>query len=145
MVAANMTEDGTIMVFDGICNLCSATVRFVLRHDKRGRIRFASMQSRAGRELLRHHGLDASTTETFLLIKGSRAYLRSDAVLEIAKDLGGWRWLRVLRLLPRAPRDWLYTTVARNRYRWFGKRTTCYAPTFEQRARFLTDDYTRAK
>lgn len=134
-----MTDEHPIMVFDGVCNLCSAAVRFILRHDEHGRIRFVPLQSPTGQELLRRHGLDSSTTETFLLIKGLRAYVRSDAALEVVKDLGRWRWLRALRVVPRAPRDWLYTTVARNRYRWFGKRPTCYVPTAEQRARFLDE------
>jgi predicted DCC family thiol-disulfide oxidoreductase YuxK len=126
-----------IVVFDGVCNLCSRSVRFMLKHDVHGKLRFASVQSPVGRELLERNGVDALDPQTFLLIDGGRVYVRTDAALEIAKDLGGWRWLQVLRVVPRGVRDWLYGYVARNRYRWFGKREACFVPTEEQRARFL--------
>jgi predicted DCC family thiol-disulfide oxidoreductase YuxK len=126
-----------IVVFDGVCNLCSRSVRFMLKHDVHGKLRFASVQSPVGRELLERNGVDALDPQTFLLIDGGRVYVRTDAALEIAKDLGGWRWLQVFRVVPRGVRDWLYGYVARNRYRWFGKREACFVPTEEQRARFL--------
>ena len=126
-----------IVVFDGVCNLCSRSVRFMLKHDVHGKLRFASAQSAVGRELLERNGIDALDPQTFLLFDGGRVYVRTDAALEIAKDLGGWRWLQVFRVVPRGVRDWLYGLVARNRYRWFGKREACFVPTEEQRARFL--------
>jgi predicted DCC family thiol-disulfide oxidoreductase YuxK len=126
-----------IVVFDGVCNLCSHSVRFMLEHDVGGRLRFASVQSEIGRELLDRNGIDALDPQTFLLIDGDDVYMRSDAALEIARDLGAWRWLRILRVVPRGIRDWLYALVARNRYRWFGKRQVCFVPSEEQRARFI--------
>lgn len=126
-----------VVVFDGVCNFCSASVRFILRHDRHGRLLFAPLQSPVGRELMRRHGIDPASPETFLLIDGPKVYTRSDAALEIVRDLGPWRALRVLRVLPRSVRDRLYLLIARNRYRWFGKADVCFIPTPEQRARFL--------
>jgi predicted DCC family thiol-disulfide oxidoreductase YuxK len=126
-----------IVVFDGVCNFCFWGVRFILINDKKGRISFVPLQSPVGRDLLKRNGIDPGNPETFLLLKGGRTYARSDAVLEIARYLGRWRWLRVFGILPRGLRDWVYGVVARNRYKWFGKRDTCVVPTAEQRARFL--------
>jgi predicted DCC family thiol-disulfide oxidoreductase YuxK len=106
-------------------------------NDAERRIAFAPLQSRLGRNLLTHHGIDPVDAETFLLVKGDRAYVRSDAALETAKDLGRWKWLRVFRFVPPTIRDWGYAVIARNRYKWFGKRTECFMPTQEQRNRFL--------
>lgn len=131
-----MREPGAIVIFDGVCNLCSWGVRFILEHDKAGQISFAPMQSPTGRDLLERNGVDPSNVQTFLLVKGSKVYVRSDAALEIAKDLGSWRWLRVLGVLPRPLRDWVYSVIARNRYKWFGKNDACFVPTAEERARF---------
>jgi predicted DCC family thiol-disulfide oxidoreductase YuxK len=132
-----MRADAGIVVFDGVCNLCSAVVRFILQNDREGRLSFVPLQSQLGRELLQHHGIDPMEAQTFLLLRGSKAYIRSDAALEIASDLGRWRWLRVFRAVPRGVRDRLYAGIARNRYKWFGKRDACFVPTPEQRTRFL--------
>ncbi len=126
-----------IVVFDGLCNFCSSSVRFILKHDVRGVIRFAPAQSELGQTLLEQHGLNAADAESFLLIKNGKAYLRSDAALEVAKDFGWWRWLRVFRIVPRGLRDWSYSVLARNRYTWFGKRDSCFVPTEEERSRFV--------
>ncbi|QDU96119.1 hypothetical protein Pla8534_39380 [Lignipirellula cremea] len=126
-----------IVIFDGLCSFCSASVQFILKNDVRGKIRFAPAQSELGRTLLAKHGLDPDDAQSFLLIKADKAYVRSDAALEIARDLGWWRWLRIFRILPRGLRDAMYSLVARNRYRWFGRRDTCLIPTPEQRSRFI--------
>jgi predicted DCC family thiol-disulfide oxidoreductase YuxK len=132
-----MSTDERIVVFDGVCNFCSWSMRFILEHDVRGRLRFTSLQSATGRELLVRNGIDPSDPQTFLLVDGGEVYVRSDAALEIAKDLGSWRWLRVFGFLPRGVRDRIYGVLASNRYRWFGKREVCFVPTAEQRARFI--------
>lgn len=129
--------DERIVVFDGVCNFCSWSVRFILNHDVHGRIRFAPLQSETGRNLLEQNGIDPTNPETFLFVDGGRVYTLSDAALEIAKHLGAWRYLRVLRVVPRDLRDWAYSVLARNRYRWFGKRDVCFIPTQEQRSRFI--------
>lgn len=127
-----------VIVFDGVCTLCSRCVRFVIRRDGRGLYRFATLQGATGAGLLLRHGLDPGDVRTFLLIKDGRSFLRSDAVLEIARDLGPvWRMLALLRVVPRSWRDALYDFVARRRYRWFGQEPACPTPDDQMRQRFL--------
>jgi predicted DCC family thiol-disulfide oxidoreductase YuxK len=133
-----MTDDAPILLFDGVCNLCSGAVRFVIRHDPRGRFRFAALQSETGRRLLVRHGLPPDALDTFVLIEGESCFTRSDAALELARRLGGaGRALAILRLVPRPIRDAAYGLVVRNRYRWFGKSDRCMVPTPELARRFL--------
>ena len=128
----------TIIVFDGLCNLCSGSVQFVLRHNRRADLKFAPAQSARGSELLARHGFDPQQLETFVVLVDGRALVRSAAALEIARHLDWpWRALRWLRVLPRGVRDPLYNFIARNRYRWFGRRAQCLAPSASDRARFL--------
>lgn len=127
-----------IVVFDGVCALCSRWVRFLLRFDRRGRYRFAAMQGEQGRRLLAAHGLDPDDPLSFLLVEHGRAWIDTDAIVRVLAGLGGlWRLARLALLLPRRLRDPAYRALARNRYRWFGRHDACYLPTPEQRARFL--------
>jgi predicted DCC family thiol-disulfide oxidoreductase YuxK len=127
-----------IIVFDGVCHLCSGWVQFLLRRDRRGRYRFASMQSDSGRALLRTHGLDPDTPVSMLLLEGERARTDSDAILAVVEGLGGaWRAVRVFRLLPGVLRDPLYRWIARHRYRLFGRRSQCWLPDPAHAALFL--------
>ena len=127
-----------VVLFDGVCNLCNGSVQFIVRHDPAGRFRFASLQSEAGRALLRRHGLDPADLFSVILVEGGRAYSRSDAALRVAGGLsGGWRAVGALRVVPRPLRDLVYGWVARNRYRWFGRQDACMIPTPELRTRFL--------
>ena len=128
---------GPIIVFDGVCVLCNGWVRFLLKHDRVGRYRFAAMQSDAGRELLAGHGLDPDDPASFLLVDGERAWTDSEAIQRVLTGLGGvWQLARVIAVAPRVVRNPLYRWVARNRYGWFGT-TACHVPTEEERARFL--------
>jgi predicted DCC family thiol-disulfide oxidoreductase YuxK len=127
-----------IVLFDGVCNLCSRSVTFIIEHERESTLRFASVQSRAGAQLMRRHGLDPANITTFALILDNVAYTRSDAALRIARRLRGpWRLLTALRIVPRPVRDFAYDLVARNRYRWFGRRESCMVPTPQFKARFL--------
>lgn len=127
-----------IVVYDGLCGLCSRLVRWIVPRDRDARFRFASQQSQAGAALLREHGVDPARPHTILLIKDGRAYFRSEAIVEIASDLPGWTTLaRLLRLVPRRVRDRFYGCVARHRYRWFGKLDRPAVPAPEARERFL--------
>lgn len=127
-----------VIVFDAMCVLCSANAQFILRHDRRGRFRLASMQGEAGAALYRRFGIDPADPETLIVVEGDHALRDSDAVLAIWRGLGWpWRAASVLRLVPRQLRDPLYRRVARNRYRLFGKRETCWVPTPAQRERIL--------
>ncbi|CAN7458996.1 thiol-disulfide oxidoreductase DCC family protein [Pseudoxanthomonas sp. LjRoot143] len=130
-------KEGPVIVFDGICVLCNGWVRFLLKHDREGRYRFAAMQSDAGRALLAGHGLDPDDPASFLLVEGAQAWTDSDAIRRVLTGLGGvWRLAAVIAVVPRVVRDPLYRWVARNRYRWFGT-TECRVPTQEEWARFL--------
>jgi predicted DCC family thiol-disulfide oxidoreductase YuxK len=127
-----------IVVFDGFCNLCTASVQLILRHEREPRFKFASMQSNAGGALLAAHGITAAEADTFVLIEGGHRYLRSDAALRVARHLSApWSLARALVIIPRPIRDWVYRLIARNRYRWFGRRESCAVPSAEQRGRFL--------
>jgi predicted DCC family thiol-disulfide oxidoreductase YuxK len=127
-----------VILFDAMCILCSANARFILNHDRRGRFRLASIQSPAGAALCRRFGIDPEDPETLLLVEGDRALRDSDAVLAIWTGLGGpWRAAAALRILPRGLRDPLYRWVARNRYRLFGRRETCWIPSAADRERML--------
>lgn len=133
-----MAEPDAIVVFDGSCVLCNGWVRFLLRHDRRGRYRFAAMQGATGTRLLQAHGLDPRDPASFLLVDGSRAWTDTDAMRRVVGGLGGaWRLVHLVALLPRGLRDGLYRMVARNRYRWFGRTDQCLLPTPEQAWRFL--------
>lgn len=131
-------NEGPVILFDGVCNLCAWSVRFVIERDPRGVFRFAPLQSGTGRRLLREHGLDETAMDSFVLIDGGRAWRESDAALRVCRGLRGpWRMLVPLLVLPRLLRDPLYRLVARNRFRWFGKSDSCLVPSPELRSRFL--------
>ena len=126
-----------VVLFDGACNLCNGAVNFILKHDGRRRFRFASLQSPAGAELLRRHGL-ADDLDTVVMIDGDRAYTRSTAVLRIATELDPpWPLLGLAALVPRELRDDVYAFVARHRRQWFGRHSACRVPTDAERSRFL--------
>lgn len=131
--------DHPVLLFDGVCNLCNGLVRFLVRRDPAGRIRYASLQSEAGQALLARAGLPEDP-DTVVLVEGDRAYTKSAAVVRVAELLGWpYRLLRVARLLPRRLRDAGYDVVAANRYDWFGRRERCMVPDDDVRDRFLDD------
>ena len=127
-----------IIVFDGECVLCSGWVRFLLRFDRKRVFRFAAMQSPAGRAFLDHAGLRVDRLETLLLVDGDRDFRQTAAIFRILHGLGGvWRLAWIAWVIPAPIRDALYRWVARNRYRIFGRRETCYLPGAEDAWRFL--------
>lgn len=128
-----------IIIFDGVCNLCNWAVRFIIKRDSKGVFKFTSSQSELGQALLRKYQLGVETTsESVFLIQNDQALKESAAALEIAAALDGfWKTLVIFRLIPKPVRDKLYKWVARNRYRWFGKRDVCMLPGDEFRSRFL--------
>lgn len=137
-LSTTQPADPPVLLFDGVCNLCTASVQFVLRRDRREVFRFAALQSEAGRRLVARHGLDPEALHTLVLVDGDRAFVRSAAALRVAGRLSGlWPLLRVFLLVPRPLRDAAYDWIARHRYRWFGRRESCLLPTPELRRRFL--------
>jgi predicted DCC family thiol-disulfide oxidoreductase YuxK len=128
----------SIVLFDGVCNLCNGAVAFIIARDRRAQFGFASLQSDAGRRLLRELNGGDALPDTFVLVEEGRMFTQSTAALRIAQRLGfPWSLAALLTVLPRAIRDRAYRVVARNRYRWFGKRETCMMPTPDLRRRFL--------
>ena len=127
-----------VVLFDGVCNLCSGWVQFAIARDPAARLRFAAVQSPYGQDFLRRHDLPSDSFESFYLIDGGRVYEKSTAFLRLVPHLRQpWPLLRALRLVPRPLRDWCYDRIARNRYRLFGRRETCLMPTAEIVDRFL--------
>ncbi|RZJ10961.1 MAG: thiol-disulfide oxidoreductase DCC family protein [Haliea sp.] len=127
-----------IVVFDAQCLLCDGWVRFLLRHDKQQRLRFASMQGRQGAALLQRAGLQVEGLQTLLLVDGERSWQHTAAILRILHALGGfWRLAWIGWGVPAPLRDALYRWLARNRYRWFGRSETCLLPPADVAWRFL--------
>jgi predicted DCC family thiol-disulfide oxidoreductase YuxK len=146
MKAANMYPDqiskayptGSIVLFDAECVLCSANAQFILTHDKAGRFYLAAMQGEVGAALLRQHGLDPTDPTSILVVEEAKVRQDSDAVIAIYAGLGfPWRLASLLRIIPAFLRDRVYRLVARNRYRLFGKRATCWVPDERFNSRML--------
>ena len=132
------TTTHPVILFDGECNLCNASVDFVMRRDRSGRFRFASLQSAIARELLGARRSAAAQPDSVVLVDNGSIHERSSAPLRILRSLGfPWSLFYAFMLIPRPIRDWVYDRIARNRYRWFGKRDTCRLPTPAESARFL--------
>jgi predicted DCC family thiol-disulfide oxidoreductase YuxK len=128
----------SIVVFDGVCNLCNWVVQLIIRHDPDGYFQFASLQSDVGKALLESHGIKTLQPESVVLVRDGRVFTLSDAALEITRDMGvPFSLLYPLVVLPRGFRDWAYKIVARSRYRWFGRRDACLMPTPDLKRRFL--------
>ncbi len=127
-----------VVLFDGVCNLCNGFVRFVIPRDPRGHIRFAALQSEAARRLMGQAGVTPGGADSVVLVEGQRAFVRSEAALRIARQLRfPWPILYGLVIVPRPLRDWVYDIVARNRFRWFGRRDVCMVPGPDTQDRFL--------
>lgn len=126
-----------LILFDGVCVLCSGMVAFVIPRDTAGRFRFVAIQSEAGTLLARRFGIAADDPQAVAVVRNGLAHFKADAAIAIGRGLPGWSWVVVLKAVPRPIRDFLYDRIARNRYRLFGKRATCLMPTPEIRSRFI--------
>ena len=128
----------SIILFDGVCNLCNSSVNFVIDRDTENRFKFAALQSEPGQELLKKNNFPADKADSVLLVQEGKVYQKSRAVLEIALKLGkGWQLLYVFIVIPGFLRNFFYDLIARNRYRLFGRKDTCRIPTPELKAKFL--------
>lgn len=131
--------DTPIVLFDGVCNLCNGAVQFIIANDRTDTVKFASLQSEAGKTLLLKYNLPTENFSSFVVILNRKVYLRSSASLKLASYLRGlWRLLAVLWIFPRFLRDAVYNLIAKNRYKWFGQKTECMMPTPALKARFLS-------
>ena len=127
-----------IILFDGVCNLCNGTVQFILKRDKKKQFLFASLQGEFGQKTLGGLGLTGGDPNSFILLEGENIYTHSTGALRVCLHLGGiWKFFYGLIIIPRFIRDGAYNFISRNRYRWFGKRETCFLPSADTRERFL--------
>lgn len=131
-------QNKPILLFDSVCNLCNGAIQFAIERDKKSNFMFASLQSEIGQALLEKFKLPTKDFDSFILIEGENYYKRSTAALRVAKGFGGlWNLIYWLIIFPAPIRDAVYSFVAKNRYKWFGKQESCWMPTPELRARFL--------
>ena len=131
----------SLLLFDGVCNLCNGFVQFVIARDPAGRFQFAPLQSAAAARVLRDARVGAPLPDTVVLVENGRTFTRSTAALRVARGLRApWPLAYACIIVPRPVRDWMYDFVARHRYRWFGKKDARMVPTPDVRDRFLTDE-----
>jgi len=132
-----VNDSDKIVLFDGVCNFCATSVQFIIRHDKTNSLKFASLQSALGQELLTKYNM-SKDLEGVVFIENNKAYFKSAAAFKIVRYFGGfWRILNVFPILPLFVTDFGYDIIAKNRYRWFGKKDSCMIPSPEIRSRFL--------
>lgn len=129
--------DDDVILYDGVCIFCSRWVRFVVARDTARRFRFTPIQSDYGTRLAKTFGIDPEDPDTNAVVHGGIAWMKSDAALTVLSHLPGWGWTRVLFAVPKPLRDAVYSLIARNRYRIFGKYETCFVPDADMRARVL--------
>jgi len=135
----NLPENKKIILFDGVCNLCDNAVQYVIKHDKKDIFRFVPLQSDLGKKILNYLNVDTSKMDSIILYEPGVAYFyKSDAALEIVKDLNVFlKWSIIFKIIPSSLRNPIYDYVARNRYKWYGKKEACMIPTEEMKAKFL--------
>ena len=131
-------EGKKIILFDGVCNLCNNAITFVIKRDSKDVFRYAPLQSKIGETLTAKHSIDTSKVDSILLIDGDTAYTKSTAALRIAKHLGrAYPLMAAFYIFPAFFRNWVYDYIAKNRYKWFGKKDACMIPTPELKSKFL--------
>ncbi|WP_298138216.1 thiol-disulfide oxidoreductase DCC family protein [Flavobacterium sp.] len=134
----NLPKDKKIILFDGVCNLCDASVQLIIKHDENDVFRFVALQSELGQQILKHIGVDISVIESILLYEpGIAYYYKAEAVMRISKNMNGWYpILSYFSFLGKSV-NFIYDFVAKNRYKWYGKKESCMIPTPELKSKFL--------
>ncbi|MDQ6530579.1 DCC1-like thiol-disulfide oxidoreductase family protein [Flavobacterium sp. LHD-85] len=135
----SLPENKKIVLFDGVCNLCSSAVQFIIKHDRKDIFRFVALQSDLGISICKHLGISFSKMDSIILYDPKTAYFyKSSAIIEIAKNFGGiWKLTPIFRIIPIFISDRIYDYVAKNRYNWYGKKESCMIPTAELKSKFL--------
>ncbi|EMS32211.1 YuxK protein [Mariniradius saccharolyticus AK6] len=134
----SLPKDYGVILFDGVCNLCNHAVDFVIQRDKKDRFKFASLQEPFLEGFLKRYHIPNAYLDSIVFVYRDKVYVKSRAALEIARLMGGfWSLLYVLVLVPSFLRDPVYDWIAKNRYRWYGKRSSCRVPTPQEAAKFL--------
>ncbi len=130
-----------IVLFDGVCNLCSSSVQFIIKHDKKKQFRFASLQSPFGQKIMQQFGLPVNELNSFILLENDKIYIKSTGALRVAGKLNAlWPILYGFIIVPKFIRDAVYNYIAKHRYKWFGKKGGCWLPASELQKLFL-DNY----
>jgi len=130
-------NDKPVILFDGVCNLCSGSVQFILKRDKEKKFLFASLQSAYGQKLLQQFNLPIDNFNSFILYQNGKIFTKSTGALKMFEQLKGWKWVKIFWIVPKFIRDAVYSLIANNRYKWFGKKEECWIPTPDLKARFL--------
>ena len=132
------THSHPVIFFDGVCNLCTVSVQFIIKHDPKHYFRFASLQSELGQKVLQQFNFSSAEFGSFILLEEGKIYTKSTAVLRVTKKLNGlWPVLFSFMIVPPFIRNWVYSLIAKNRYRWFGKKEACWIPNAELNKLFL--------
>ncbi|OMP30780.1 thiol-disulfide oxidoreductase DCC family protein [Mangrovimonas sp. DI 80] len=128
-----------LILFDGVCNLCNTSIKYVIKHDKQNRFVFAALQSDIGKSVIEEHGIDTTKIDSILLhTPNNKIYYKSTAALKIASKLGfPISIMSIFLIVPSFIRNWVYDFIAKNRYKWFGKKESCMIPTPELSSKFL--------
>ena len=133
-----LNSNKAIILFDGLCNFCNDSVNFIIDRDNDDYFRFTSIQSEAGQNMIKRYKIDITKTDSIILIKDNKYYIKSTAALKISRKITSlWKLFYILIIIPRPLRDIGYDIIARNRYKWFGKRETCRIPTPDEMKKFL--------
>jgi len=134
-----LPRDKKIILFDGVCNLCNASVQFVIKHDTKDLFRFIPLQSDLGQKILNHIGINRQKTDSIVLYEPGKAYFyKAEAALKIVSEFGGmYKLLNIFSLFPKFICDAIYDYIAKNRYRWYGKQDVCMMPNPELATKFL--------
>jgi predicted DCC family thiol-disulfide oxidoreductase YuxK len=136
-----MTSSKSIIFFDGVCNLCNASIDFIIKRDKKGKFLVGALQDPISKKVLSEFEVKKDYLDSLVLLENKEIFYKSTAALKIAKDLSGlWPCLYPLIYLPKGLRDPIYDWIAKNRYSWFGKKNTCRLPSPEEKAKFLTKE-----
>lgn len=139
MELEDLPQNKKIVLFDGVCNLCDSSVQFIIKKDKKDVFRFVALQSVLGQNILKHIGVNTNSIDSILLYEpGSAYYYKAEAVLKIAASLGGlYSMLSVFAIVPKSFSNFIYDFIAKNRYKWYGKKENCMVPTDALKVKFL--------
>lgn len=135
----DLPKDKKIILFDGVCNLCDTTVQFIIKRDRKDIFRFVPQQSDLGQQIVAHLGIDPVKTDSILLYEPGKAYyIKAEAAIQIGKALGGmYALMSVFLIFPDFIKNNVYNYIAKNRYKWYGKKSDCMVPTPEMKSKFL--------
>jgi predicted DCC family thiol-disulfide oxidoreductase YuxK len=138
-MAINLEHNKQLILFDGVCNLCNASVQYIVKHDQQDIFRYTALQSDVGKEIIEKFKIDTTKMDSILLYSKEKGiYYKSTAALKIASQLGfPINLMTIFLIIPAFIRNWVYDYIAKNRYKWYGKKEECMIPTAELKSKFL--------